>query len=292
MKKFTFLLLLLTLLAVNLLSYAQQKSKAPDKNAPVEKVDHRIDNMGYWMKMAEKGLVPYNASVPVKPAEYKGSLIEYKGAKVVDSPDVPVTDLTSVTESENSVFIDPDNNQYILNSNNSTSWIGGTTPDFYGCSYFQTSNAGSTWGGSPYGAGGYSSGDPTTAIGRNGRQFINYIAANVGGQGISYSDNGTTWSTAIVSETGGTFADKNHMWIDNSLTSPYEGNLYVAWTDFGGTYDYRVVLSRSTNNGVTWSTKIPISNPSSYFSHGVNLQTGPNGQVYACWATYQNGNTY
>jgi PKD repeat protein len=284
MKKFTFLLLLLTLLAVNLLSYAQKKSKAPDKNAPVEKLDTRIDNMGYWMKMAEKGLTPYNAQIPVKPAEYKGSVIEIKGV-MADSPDIPVTNLTNLTESENSIFVDPDNNQYVLNSNNSTSWSGGTVGTLYGANYFQSSNAGLTWGGSAQGAGGSNSGDPTTAIGRNGRQFVNFIDASYG-MGIAYSDNGTTWSTATIAPNPGSLADKNHMWIDNSLTSPYNGNIYVAWTDFGGSYDYRAVFSRSTNNGVSWSTRIPISDAAVYFSHGVNLQTGPNGEVYACWAEY------
>jgi len=45
--------------------------------------------------------------------------------------------------------------------------------------------------------------------------------------GISYSDNqGTTWTAVTIAlareEVG---LDKNHLWIDNSPTSPYEGNL-------------------------------------------------------------------
>ena len=67
----------------------------------------------------------------------RGSLIEAKGITIADSPDVPVTNLTNVTESENSVFIDPNNNQYILNSNNSTSWSGGSVGSLYGANYFQ-----------------------------------------------------------------------------------------------------------------------------------------------------------
>ena len=286
MKKFTFLLLLLTLLAVNLLSYAQQKSKAPDKNAPVEEFDTRIDNMSYWKKMAEKGLTPYNAQIPIKPAEYKGSLIEAKGI-MVDSPDVPVTNLTNVTESENSVFIDPNNNQYILNSNNSTSWSGGSVGSLYGANYFQSCNAGLTWGGSEQGAGVANSGDPTTAIGLNGREYVNYIS-NAYGMGISYSDLGVTWSTATVAPNPGDMTDKNHMWIDNSPTSSYEGNLYVAWTDFGGTDDAEIKINRSTNDGLNWSTPLNISSAINAGSHnqGVNIQTGPNGEVYVAWAVY------
>ena len=79
MRKFTVLLFVLAFIGLMPSGYAQNKSKAPDKNAPVEKLDTRIDNMGYWNKMAEKGLTPYNAQIPVKPAEYKGSLIESKG---------------------------------------------------------------------------------------------------------------------------------------------------------------------------------------------------------------------
>jgi PKD repeat protein len=261
--------------------------KEPEKKVsnPLNTVDYRIDNIMYWKKMAEKGLVPFSPVVPMKPAEYKGTKIEAKGLNISDSPDVPVTSLTSVTESENSVFVDPDNNQYMLNSNNSTNWSGGTVGTLYGADYLQTSDGGATYGGSTSGAGGSNSGDPTTAINHAGRQFVNYID-DPGGQGIAYSDNGSTWSTSTIAPNPGSLADKNHMWIDNKTTSPYAGNLYVAWTDFGGSYNYQAVFSRSTNNGSTWSTRIPISGSISTFNHGVNLKTGPAGQVYACWATY------
>jgi PKD repeat protein len=284
MRKITFLLLAIILAGA--IGFAQQtKNQYPPKSPKDNKVDIRVDNMGYWMAKASQGLVPYNAKVPVLPAEYKGSKIESKGITIVDSPDIPVTNLTNVTESENSIFVDPDNNQYILNSNNSTDWSGGSVGSLYGANYFESSNGGTTWGGSYQGAGASNSGDPTTAIGRNGRQFVNFID-NSYGMGIAYSDNGTTWTTATVAPNPGSLADKNHMWIDNSLSSSYNGNLYVVWTDFGGTYDYRVVFSRSTNNGVTWSTRVPVSDAASYFSHGANVQTGPNGEVYVAWVTY------
>lgn len=286
MRKFTSLLFLMAMIGVVPFGFAQKKSKVPDKNAPVEQLDTRIDNMRYWNKMAEKGLTPYNAQIPIKPAEFKGSTFEVKGI-LVDSPDIPVSDLTNLTESENSVFIDPNDNQYILNSNNSTGWDGSSYTDLYGANYFQSSTGGSTWGGSYQGAGGSNSGDPTTAIGLNGRQYVNFIS-DPGGQGIAYSDNGTTWSTATVAPNPGSLADKNHMWIDNSPLSPYEGNLYTAWTDFGGTDDSEIKINRSTNDGVTWSTPVNISSAINAGSHnqGVNIQTGPNGEVYVAWAVY------
>jgi PKD repeat protein len=280
-----FFMPVITLLTIT--GYGQSKLVNSGKNVPVEQVDTRIDNMRYWNRMAEKGLVPYNAQVPVKPAEYQGSLIEIKGVTIADSPDVPVTNLTNVTESENSVFVDPNNNQYLLNSNNSTSWSGGSVGSLYGANYFQSANGGTTWGGSYQGAGGANSGDPTTAIGINGREYVNYISG-AGGQGIAYSDNGSSWLTATIAPNPGSLADKNHMWIDNSSVSSHEGNLYTAWTDFGGTDDAEIKISRSTNDGVNWSTPVNISSAVNAGSHnqGVNIQTGPNGEVYVCWAIY------
>jgi PKD repeat protein len=293
MRKSIFILGILLFSGFTLHVFAQKedgKGKATGSQAEI--IDHRIDNIRYWMRLAEKGLVPYNPFVSIPPAIYKGSTFQIKSGGVpVDSPDIPVTSLSTVTESENSAFIDPDNNMYLLNSNNSTAWSGGTVGSLYGANYFQSSDGAATFGGSVNGAGGSNSGDPTTAINHAGRQFVNFID-DPGGQAIAYSDDGVTWSTSTIATNPGDLADKNHMWIDNKTTSPYLGNIYCAWTDFGGTYDYQVVLSRSTDNGVTWSSKIPISGLTvAPFNHGVNLQTGPNGQVYACWATYASTST-
>ncbi|MFZ4522977.1 MAG: PKD domain-containing protein [Bacteroidales bacterium] len=285
MKKLLNYLFLTSLFFTLSVSFAQQSQKAPEKKGVYDQIDPRVDNMSYWMKMAEKGLTPYNPNVPLLPATFKSTRIVSRGVKTTNSPDVPVTNLTNVTESENSIFVDPSNANYILNSNNSTTWSGSSVGSLYGANYFQSANAGIGWAGSPSGAGGLNSGDPTTAINRSGRQFVNFID-DPGGQGMAYSDDGSTWSTSTIATNPGSLADKNHMWLDNSLSSSYLGNIYTAWTDFGGTYNYQVLLSRSTNNGVTWSAKVPISGSISTFNHGVNLQTGPAGQVYAIWATY------
>jgi hypothetical protein len=289
-KANTLIILVLVFSLFSGLSYAQkQVVPSKTKKGQKEAVDPRIDNMGYWKEMAEKGLVPVAPVVQIPEAVYTGSEITAKSVKngKEDSPDVPVTNATNVTESENSVFVDPSDNNFLLNSNNSTSWSGGQVGTLYGANYFLSEDAGLTWGGSAQGAGGGNSGDPTTAINLDGsRMYVNYIA-NSYGMGISYStNNGVTWSPVTVAPNPGSLTDKNHMWIDNCPTSPYLGNLYIAWTDFGGQYDYQVVISRSTNNGLTWSTRVPISGTISSFDHGVNVNTGPNGEVYACWATY------
>jgi len=99
---------------------------------------------------------------------------------------------------------------------------------------------------------------------------------------------GETWTAKTIAPNPGQLADKNHFWIDNSLTSPYEGNLYNAWTDFGGPHDLEIVISNSSDDGDTWTTRQNISAAINAGSHnqGVNIQTGPNGEVYAAWAVY------
>ncbi|MCX6303629.1 MAG: PKD domain-containing protein [Bacteroidetes bacterium] len=287
MKKRRSFLCLTVLLLVFSIGFAQQPGSSLLKKRIIDQVDNRVDNLNYWMKMAGKGLTPYNPPVQLVPAVFKGDRIIARGVKTANSPDIPVTGLANVTESENSLFVDPDNADHLLNSNNSTSWTGSAYGTIYGANYFKSSNSGIGWSGSQYGAGGTNGGDPAAAIGLNGREYVNFInIAN--GQGIAYSDNGTSWTSSAVAPNPGDLCDKNHMWIDNKSTSPYEGNLYVAWTDFGGTDDSEIKISRSIDNGIGWSAPLCISTAvnAGNLNQGVNLQTGPGGEVYAAWAIY------
>ncbi|MCD4698170.1 MAG: hypothetical protein K8S16_18245, partial [Bacteroidales bacterium] len=258
MKSFYKLLSLVVLMIFSVSAFAQKSNVTKSKKELSSQIDTRIDNMRYWKKKAEEGVIPYSTIIPYTPAQQKSSKISRIGVKTTNSVDIPVTSATNVTESENSIFIDPNDFNYVLNSNNSTSWTGSSVGTLYGANYFQSANGGLNWGGSASGAGGSNSGDPTTAISRSGRQYVNFIASSYG-QGIAYSDNGTSWSTATIAPNPGSMADKNHMWIDNSLTSSYEGNLYAAWTDFGGSDDSDIKISRSSNDGVSWSTPVNIS---------------------------------
>ncbi|MBK7031524.1 MAG: hypothetical protein IPH45_21055 [Bacteroidales bacterium] len=99
------------------------------------------------------------------------------------------------------------------------------------------------------------------------------------------------WTVKVVANSPsgfGNMLDKNHMWIDNSTSSPYEGNPYNAWTTFGGGNDSEIGVSRSTDDGNTWSAVTHVSTAVNAGSHnqGVNIKTGPNGEVYVVWAVY------
>ena len=234
-------------------------------------------------KKAKQGLATLNPVVTVEKATFKGSEIDAGSVVTEDSPDVPVTSINS-TQSENSIFVNPNDNENALNSNNSTQNPVGM---LYGANDFFTFDAGLNWGGEVQGAGGPNSGDPATAIGLNGRYFVGYIQSGMG-QGVSYSDNnGQSWTAKTVKSGGGSTLDKNHLWIDNSPSSPYAGNLYDAWTPFGGSNDSDIELSRSTDNGETWSSTINVSQGiATGHCQGVNIQTGPDGEVYVIWAIY------
>ncbi len=252
--------------------------------------DFRIDNMGYWKKMAELGLVKVAPKKAFLQPVYTSTKINATFVKTEDSPDVLIVDDANVTQSENSIFVSPITNEVVLNSNNSTPYPASSV---YGANHHTTNDGGETWGGSIYGSAGGNSGDPAALVGLSGRMFNGHIHSN-SGQGVAYSDNnGVSWTEVLVAPAPsgyGNMLDKNHLWIDNSTSSPFEGNLYDAWTAFGGPNDYEIELARSTDGGVSWSTPINISSAVNAGSHcqGVNLKTGPNGEVYAVWAIYDN----
>ena len=256
-------------------------------------VDTRIDNLRYWQKMISLGYVEANPYIITEDAVPTGSEVQADGIFVQDSPDVPTTSEENTTQSENSVFIDQFNGDYILNSNNSAYWSGATAGQLFGADYLYSSDAAATWGGSVNGAGQTNAGDPTTAIGSNGWWYIGKIASSWG-QNVAYStDQGLNWVDVVSGPAPGAgldLLDKNHLWIDNSPSSPYEGNLYNAWTSFlnGNPANREIQLVRSTDHGLTWSTPQVISTGvnAGDLNHGVNLQTGPDGKVYAFWSIY------
>jgi len=241
-----------------------------------QQVDTRINSILYWQTLAEQGLVPVAQDVPVQPAQYLG-------VEATDGPDVAVIS-GNYTQSENSIFVNPNDNTKALNSNNSTN---SPFSILYGTSHFETVNSGTSWGGSFNAPGGTNSGDPAAAIGLNNRYYVGYINTSFG-QGVARStDEGATWVRNNAIAGGGTL-DKNHLWVDNSAVSPYEGNLYSTWTTFGTPYG-EIEIIRSTDDGVTWVNRQTISTavPAGSHHQGVNVQTGPNGEVYAFWAIYE-----
>jgi len=249
-----------------------------DDNTP----DPRVLSIHYWQSFIDRGIVQGNPEVQVAPAEYTRS-VTTRGAELVpNDPDVAIISATNTTQSETSIFVDPLNNMRVLNSNNSTNYPFST---LYGTSRFATVDGGATWPGSVLSPAGNNIGDPACAIGRNGYYYIGHITSAFG-QAVDRSTNaGTTWTLATLVSSG--TLDKNHMWVDNAAASPNEGNVYSSWTNFSLSFG-PIQVMRSTNDGTSWVNQTTVSAGVSALSHnqGVNLQTGPAGEVYVAWAVY------
>jgi hypothetical protein len=265
-------IVLLFLASVVALGNALSQTDAPDP---------RVLSVHYWQSFIDRGIVQGNPDVPVEPAIYTRT---QDGVSLVpNDPDVCVTGAaTNTTQSETSIFVDPLNNMRALNSNNSTNYPFST---LYGTSRFLTTDNGASWTGSVTSPDGNNIGDPAAGIGRNGNLYIGHIT-NAFGQAVSRStDGGASWDAVTVLGSG--TLDKNHLWVDNAPGSPSEGNVYSSWTNFSNPYG-EIEVMRSTNDGVSYGDRESVSDEVNAGSHnqGVNLQTGPNGELYVCWAIY------
>jgi len=282
------------LVLCSLYSHSQRLSSQPEIT-PAGKgiVNPYVDNIGYWKLMVRMGYVKPQAYFPWVAAKQGSSIIHAAGVQPQDSPDVPVTGESDLTQSENSVFIDPMDEDNVLNSNNSTNWNQGMASYYYGADSYNSSNNGITWAGSYHGAGLPNNGDPAAAISFDGRWYVGKIN-NSWGQNVAYStDHGATWQdiqvAACPSNLNG-LLDKNHLWVDNSAASSFRGNVYTAWTDFIITSPdtNQVQVSRSNDGGLTWTSPFAVSRGvnAGKLNHGVNIATGPLGQAYLAWSIY------
>jgi hypothetical protein len=152
------------------------------------------------------------------------------------------------------------------------------------------------------------SGDVSTTYDNQGHAFICYIAFdklgtfNYWGHGASRNgifvrrspDGGKTWDAKDVavsefpSTPGIPFEDKPYIVSDTSKSST-AGNLYVGWTRWNLT-NSQILLSRSTDDGQTWSKPIEIdSHPGlprddNGAAEGFDGAVGPDGHLYTIWS--------
>lgn len=259
---------------------AVARGQGPDLNKV--SFNPAIDNVNYWKHMAKRGLAPnFRTSGPFTPAKNLSSRIEASAASFVNSPDVAIT--IGDEQTENSIFVNPNNIAIAINSNNSK--VAG----IYRASAYNTSNTGASWLGlNSVEPNSYA--DPAVVIDNNNNWYINYITQGYKQSVAKSINNGVSWTITQSADPGaGLLADKNHFMVDNSITSQYQGYLYNAWTKFysGGADNQKVHINRSIDGGSTWSANTNLSGPlGSYLDQGVNVQTGPAGEVYVCWTAY------
>jgi hypothetical protein len=200
------------------------------------------------------------------------------------SPNFRPNPTTNTTQSEMSVDVHPTDENIVFGSANTSNWPVTT---IFGTGVYWSFDGSASWGGNdnpPFGTNG---GDPASVIGPNGYLYEAYLIGGSYAIGMAVStNNGSSWTNHVVNPTAGD--DKEHMMVDKTSGSPYENRLYTVWTNFAGASE--VVLRASTDFGTTWAPVVNLSGTvtplGSAFAQGANVQTGPNGEVYATYCIY------
>jgi BNR repeat-like domain len=90
-------------------------------------------------------------------------------------------------------------------------------------------------------------------------------------------DGGLTWSQPVSIDPASSSSDKNWIVCDDGSASPYYGNCYMEWDDPTGVNGDEILMSTSSDGGLTWSAPVATAG----FSSGIGGQplVQPNGKV-------------
>ncbi len=146
-------------------------------------------------------------------------------------------------------------------------------------------------------------GDPCVIFDAAGNLYYGHLSNPLAGLGdwldrivVQKSTNGITWNDGAGIGLNPP-KDQDKEWLAADMTnSPYKNNLYISWTEFDkyGSADpsdsSRILFSRSTDAGVTWSKPVKVSDlsgdcvDSDSTVEGAVPAVGPNGEIYLAWA--------
>ncbi|MEJ2354067.1 MAG: hypothetical protein P8Y03_30190, partial [Anaerolineales bacterium] len=143
-------------------------------------------------------------------------------------------------------------------------------------------------------------GDPALAVDSSGNFYFASLAVNnvftLGGSRIAVARS-TSTSPAVtfgaptllqgLLGTGSAFQDKELIAVDTS-GGPFDGRVYVAWTEFANLFDStpRLLFARSTSTTpLAFAPPIPLT-PADALNHGGMPAVGPSGEVYVVWGRF------
>ena len=137
-------------------------------------------------------------------------------------------------------------------------------------------------------------GDPVQAWDRDHRLFymgnaFNRTAPQNGSVWVAtYDQDAAHYVRTVIVGRGGPalnsrFNDKTSIEADRGLSSPYAGNVYVAWSVFQGARgNNEIMFARSTDHGRTFSHPVKISE-GSLGNQFADIAVTRNGTVYVAW---------
>ncbi len=276
--KFTMLVSAGMLLFLSYLSNAQEKWN----------IDPRMTQVyatGTYVELPQKNL-------NFKPFSTQPRMVHTRIGDFQINANVRVHPDAGATQSEVAICRHPLNQAIMFGSAN-TVWPSG---GFSGISegVYVTTNSGVDWFGwdsvrSPVISG--HGGDDGPTIDKNGVFIISHLGYPTSGMFTNYStDNGSSWSATYTIVSGS--MDKNFSGTDDAPSSPYYGRSYTVWSNFS-LGSPPVVVSYTTNGGVSWSAMAQVNTPpSGHYSQGTDMRCGPNGEVYIIWAAPTSGGSY
>ena len=157
-------------------------------------------------------------------------------------------------------------------------------PFFISEGVYVTTDGGASWHGSDTCDGdpiAFHGGDPGITIDKNGTFIITRLGRSpfVGLYSHYSTDQGLTWSPQKVISTDD--LERASLATDATPSSSFFGRTYAAWVKFA--LPYPLVFSWTGDGAKTWSVPTPVNNPANR-SAGGDIVTGPNGELYVCWA--------
>src|SRR5215470_7210330 len=102
-------------------------------------------------------------------------------------------------------------------------------------------------------------------------------SCTLGGYKSTTPEDPNSWTHFCVHSNG--FDDRESGWADNNPSSPHFGNMYVSWNDFNIGAG-ALVVSRSTDNGITWSSEITVADTGTFIRDVQITGDDVNGDLY------------
>ncbi len=276
---------------------------APRPAAPHDAPGGEFDAEAYWLPRHRAALAQRRSAYPVgAPPPHVSEKVKFRKPKRVSTdilgvPPATLSTAQAETQTEPYVAVNPANPDHLLAAWQETRFTDGGARSL---GVAVSTSGGRRWTdallpGLTIADGGEwdRASDPWPTFGPDGVAYCNSLLVSgddLESNAIAVSvsrDGGFTWGAPVeIVRDDFDFNDKNSMVADTVAGSRHRGNAYVGWDvnvlGNGGFGAQRMVVSRSTDEGKSWSK--PKRLIQSATNIGIVMRVGPDGTLYAVWA--------